>query len=28
VVEHRAAGWMPAPRVELDSFQSESAIRG
>jgi 7-cyano-7-deazaguanine reductase len=21
VVEHRAPGWVPAPRVELDSFQ-------
>jgi 7-cyano-7-deazaguanine reductase len=28
VVEHRAPGWVPAPRVELDSFQPEAATRG
>jgi len=28
VVEHRAPGWIPAPRVELDSFLPESATRG
>lgn len=28
VVEHRAPGWVPATRVELDSFHPESATRG
>jgi len=28
VAEHRKAGWMPAPRVEIDSFPSESNTRG
>ncbi|NBS96619.1 MAG: preQ(1) synthase, partial [Betaproteobacteria bacterium] len=28
VVEHRAPGWTPAPRVELDTFAPESGIRG
>jgi len=27
VAEHRAKGWKPAPRVELDSFPSESNVR-
>jgi 7-cyano-7-deazaguanine reductase len=27
VAEHRKAGWSPAPRVDLDSFPSESNTR-
>jgi 7-cyano-7-deazaguanine reductase len=27
VAEHRAKGWKPAPRVELDTFPSESNVR-
>ena len=27
VVEHRATGWTPAPRVELDHFAPVSAIQ-
>ena len=27
VAEHRAKGWKPAPRVELESFPSESNVR-
>lgn len=27
VAEHRKAGWTPAPRVELDSYPSESNTR-
>ena len=27
VAEHRAKGWKPQPRVELDSFPSESNVR-
>jgi len=27
VAEHRKAGWTPAPRVELDSFPSDSNTR-
>ena len=28
VAEHRQAGWQPAPRVDLSSFDSESNTRG
>jgi 7-cyano-7-deazaguanine reductase len=28
VAEHRKKGWKPAPRVDLTSFESESAVRG
>lgn len=28
VAEHRAAGWQPAPRVELAQFDSQSNTRG
>jgi 7-cyano-7-deazaguanine reductase len=28
VVEHRKPGWVPLPRIELDSFPSNSNIRG
>ena len=28
VAEHRKAGWQPAPRVDLSSFDSESNTRG
>lgn len=28
VAEHRAAGWQPAPRVDLTSFTSQSNTRG
>jgi 7-cyano-7-deazaguanine reductase len=27
VAEHRAKGWKPAPRVELDTFPCESNVR-
>lgn len=27
VAEHRARGWKPAPRVEIDDFPSESNVR-
>jgi 7-cyano-7-deazaguanine reductase len=27
VAEHRAKGWKPAPRVELDTFPAESNVR-
>jgi 7-cyano-7-deazaguanine reductase len=27
VAEHRAKGWKPAPRVDLDSFPPESNVR-
>ena len=27
VAEHRARGWKPAPRVELDTFPPESNVR-
>ena len=27
VAEHRARGWKPAPRVELDDFPAESNVR-
>ena len=27
VAEHRAKGWKPAPRVELDAFPSQSNVR-
>ena len=27
VAEHRAKGWKPAPRVELEDFPSESNVR-
>jgi len=28
VAEHRKKGWKPAPRVDLTTFESESAVRG
>ena len=28
VAEHRQAGWQPAPRVDLSSFDSDSNTRG
>jgi len=28
VAEHRKKGWKPAPRVDLSTFESESAVRG
>jgi len=28
VAEHRKKGWKPAPRVDLTTFESETAVRG
>jgi len=28
VVEHRAEGWQPAPKVELEAFAAEPSTRG
>jgi 7-cyano-7-deazaguanine reductase len=28
VVDHRKKGWKPAPKIEIDSFEAESPMRG